>query len=1213
MKPNYNILFALNFLSIFIVINVPLLVFSQIESEMTFYRSFEVSENYSDFVYPVITNQPSLTTYYWGENNDGFTPKEIIYIASFDKIYLYGSRGIDVINPTTLNSETVISICDYGQYYKDINLISSPSNRMVYNGENLLYCLTDELRLVSIDLQTNTIVNSVNLGSAYEYYQNINYSCLKYDNIRDLIFLSLSIFGNTCYYKFNATDISQYSINFYPDVQVYDFEINRTSDNLFVCYSQIIETERRYYFTVYDFNFNPVEGVPGFETTDGYRYIEYIFDPINNINEAICFPFYYYKDDPPPNAHIINGESFYMSSVHLMDNQTKITSSDYSPTEHIIYFSYNTSNRGIGKFHLLNNEIEDIYVSPTEDYISDLYVSESKIFLAEQNKIEIVDKNNPSNISSIYYDDDFILDLAASNNKIFAVNYANCSIESLDLNGNFLESNVIGGASLFGVHNSTYNKAYMYRYLDNDNFQRIYSMNLNNHEQTVIEFNANGMGWITDMVSDEVRNLIYVSIRYDPLANSNKIHIINAADDAVQPEGFALPEHMVCKNLYLANDKLYCLLEWHTSVSHKWPKIYIIDLVNPSNTTLLSFDWYPILEGGIHAWFDNDSFGNIYMSIIDGGNGSGKVIKIDNTSNQISFIIPAESPSHLVYNENNNKVYFTQISSSSMGIIDIDLEEVNYIDFSTQFEYLIRPFIDIFRNKLCVAGHILSNQYWNSIYTRFAWIDMETNEISDIITIEDIAISFEYNKLNGDLYSFYPRLWADSYFEQLGIISRNSFTNTMFRLTNSYRALNGTAIYPENGLFYDKYNNYLLIPNNYYSNFYRFELAPDQITLNPKTWNWLSFPRLEREGNNSVPSQPLMERIDPFPSYLKMETRELKAEDPSIIDITYDVDEGWSGELEDVRSTFGYKLYTNNGDISYLPMTGSILDPETQIKIYPGHENWVGYFLPETQSPFEAIPAELLPHLKYIKAQYWSCLNTDFISPHYKSITTSTGSWRCECNQGRIEMQYNDMVIMTLGDRDSLIFAWNRAGGGGAFNNKNAPENFLFKEKEDYEALFIDLDSIDLPDEIGAFAGDSCIGATKVLPDDTSAMICAYTKGFEGEEISFELIYSTKATRPVVDDYLVFNDQTRIKEHGKIKIGEKKQYYLVSFNKNKDHTDLINSSWIHCVPNPAINEATIIYFIPGEAKVKITLTNIWAKRSCTGTLKNKPPENTNLR
>jgi len=250
------------------------------------------------------------------------------------------------------------------------------------------------------------------------------------------------------------------------------------------------------------------------------------------------------------------------------------------------------------------------------------------------------------------------------------------------------------------------------------------------------------------------------------------------------------------------------------------------------------------------------------------------------------------------------------------------------------------------------------------------------------------------------------------------------------------------------------------------------------LKINPG-WNWISFPRLDRQNGDPL-AQPLMQSIDPFPTYLKMENRPLQDANPPTYDITYDLQIGWSGELTTVKSTFGYKLETTYEDISYLPMTGTVLDPETEITIFDGHENWVGYFLPETQSPFDAIPEEVLPHLKSIRAQYWSCLNYAFIAPPPKSTTSSIGEWRCLCNQGRIEIEYNDMVILTLGNTIEQKFAWERAGGGGALINKDAPEYFQFSEQPDYEAIFIDLDSIDLPDEIGAFAGDSCIGATKV-------------------------------------------------------------------------------------------------------------------------------------
>jgi len=162
------------------------------------------------------------------------------------------------------------------------------------------------------------------------------------------------------------------------------------------------------------------------------------------------------------------------------------------------------------------------------------------------------------------------------------------------------------------------------------------------------------------------------------------------------------------------------------------------------------------------------------------------------------------------------------------------------------------------------------------------------------------------------------------------------------------------------------------------------------LTIHPG-WNWISFPRLDRDINDPVPSQPVLENITLFPSYLQMLGYPLQQNDPPQLDITYQ-NQNWSGQLNDIISTFGYKLETNNESISYLPMTGSILDPSTQISIYPDHDNWIGYFLPETQSPFEAIPEELLEHLLYIRGQYWFCFIREYWIPPQKS-TTATHEW----------------------------------------------------------------------------------------------------------------------------------------------------------------------------------------------------------------------------
>lgn len=563
-----------------------------------------------------------------------------------------------------------------------------------------------------------------------------------------------------------------------------------------------------------------------------------------------------------------------------------------------------------------------------------------------------------------------------------------------------------------------------------------------------------------------------------------------------------------------------------------------------------------------------------------------KLAEIDQSTNSIigsahSFDINPMSSNGIYYNKFKNQVYI--LSEYSVSIINLSTYSVIGTIFTSNViaECHYSPQSD--KIIICDITEFIS--FYNGSSFDLLQAVILPNMYSHISSF--------YNASNDRVYLQTFGWDGITYKHKVRLLSYQCSNHQLSSNTYLYQNQVENSSTQSAKMVFDENTNYLYIPNQGLGNISIVECPGDEIVLQPGVWNWISFPRLKRENGDPL-ARPIMESIRPFPTHLSMINRPLQDANPLTYDITYNYP-SWYGDLENVKSTFGYKLETTNNVISYLPMTGTVLDPETEITIFDGHENWVGYFLPETQSPFDAIPEEVLPHLKSIRAQYWSCLNYAFIAPPPKSTASSIGEWKCLCNQGRIEMEYNDMVILTLGNTYEQTFAWNRAGGGGALINKDAPEYFQFSEQPDYEAIFIDLDSIDLPDEIGAFAGDSCIGATKILPDDTAAMICAYTQGFEGEEISFELMYSTKTTRPVVDDYLVFNNNTRINENRKIIIGEKQPFYLVSFNKSNTNTEMINPTSIHCLPNPAGNEAIIAYFIPGESKVQIRLSNSLGK------------------
>ena len=100
----------------------------------------------------------------------------------------------------------------------------------------------------------------------------------------------------------------------------------------------------------------------------------------------------------------------------------------------------------------------------------------------------------------------------------------------------------------------------------------------------------------------------------------------------------------------------------------------------------------------------------------------------------------------------------------------------------------------------------------------------------------------------------------------------------------------------------------------------------DQLTLQPRTWNWISFPRLVREGNGTVSSVDQLENIAPFPTTGQMTHWVPINQGTQSILWNEHV---YTGNLINIQSTLGYKLETSNHDVAILRMSGTVRAPET--------------------------------------------------------------------------------------------------------------------------------------------------------------------------------------------------------------------------------------------------------------------------------------------
>lgn len=1102
----------------------------------------------------------------------GINPEDIIY--SNNKFFVWGLGAIIIIDADdlTISNTLILSNSTQYDYHSIIPILSDPPHsKMAYNGINRIYALSPDNVIFIIDTESGSFINSVieKPENVPDYF--FENSIVRYDSKNNRLLWCIS---------WIEQQISHVHLEYF-DLENEDPELIWFKDRQYTYVKDIVFNKLSNYFYLSCEN-NKIEICP---SNYGIFHVEETI-----ITTGPNSDFLYISPTEENELHRIYCLSF--NKIYWIDGEDNSSSSiaseaidlkciAYNPQVNKLYVSgnayayiYNASEPP-GSLHTIsldinrNNE-KTHYMEYFHDRVYACKPNEIVTITAENSVSNLIQKENNYFYSAAY--DPF-------QQKILFCNTIGGAVEIVDAPQNYIGNQIITGVSVFkSLFNPQDRKAYFY----SDNLQNDCKLVVMHYVENAYQIEE--ILPFTNNISSCGYNLNPSShhILVSSYSSTNEIIKLNAETN--ESVGILNIDNEYCENIFITpepNNRIFCATGMNSLLTATLEVFNSSDYSEDISIPLLGND-NELIDYRMKFCYDNLHDFVFFILFKRNYNPSdqwgflGK-IDINNEENPLTLVELDYSPEKIVYAEtfnrifikNSNSRYYTSFDCNNLddpildeypvGTIIMDIEYANSDQYSALYILGSNGICQAYTPEVSLPEHQYELPFW--------------------------VISMMWNPIDNKLYVYSPYDYYRNHISWIYKIDPSTAQIYEYQLPN-----NSIWRYEDylhnNEMIVDPYSGRLLCPNGSHSN---VSATPENIILNPlSTWNWISFPRLAYQG---TPPQPELQKINHFPSELHLLNYPLQNEQ-SILK-HYDYEEGeWSGDIQGLYSTYGYKLNTDNHFEAYFPISGDMLDPGTEITIYDGHENWVGYFLTETQSPFDAIPEEVLPHLKSIRAQYWSCLNYAFIAPPPKSTSASTGEWRCECNQGMLKMKYSDMVILTLGNTLEQTFAWNQSEGGGTIINKEAPEYFQFNEQADYEAIFIDLDSIDLPEEIGAFAGDSCIGASKVLPEDTTAMICAYTQGFEGEEISFELMYPTKALRPVIDDYLVFNNHTRIKERRKILIGEKQQFYLVSFNKNEDNPDETHTSWMHCLNNPVTNEATIAYSISGETRVKINLTNM---------------------
>jgi hypothetical protein len=352
-----------------------------------------------------------------------------------------------------------------------------------------------------------------------------------------------------------------------------------------------------------------------------------------------------------------------------------------------------------------------------------------------------------------------------------------------------------------------------------------------------------------------------------------------------------------------------------------------------------------------------------------------------------------------------------------------------------------------------------------------------------------------------------------------------------------------------------------------------------------RDYNWISFPRLPMQSgtntNQPVTADNIVDILVPgLPDYF-----ELLYDDDENPVLQYE-NNNWlepnTPETYNLYSSNGYKLKTLEPENTEITIDGPRLEPDTAIDLQYG-ENWVGYWLTESQNIDDAFGEEHFEKVVSVKAEDWE----------WCDMSSQRGVDPGPAYYPMRALEYGKGYVIRL--REAIQgFQW-QTGAPVMAAGIPEPENFEFNKLADYETVIIDtIEGGGEITEIGAFIDDVCVGAAVVT--EYPVQILTYVDGVSrSPELSFEVVTGQRGLKHQAD-YKTLNLDSGLFEDISCILGR--------FDHNIIRLDLTGSiepegelvpSSVKLdgnYPNPFNPETKISFSLPTEQKIELTVYNL---------------------
>ncbi|MBM3436420.1 MAG: WD40 repeat domain-containing protein, partial [Bacteroidetes bacterium] len=774
--------------------------------------------------------------------NAGGLPSEIIYAPEVDKFYVYAGRNVIVINGTSNDIIKRIEVSKRGSVdwhgfpnYININEQFN-EKRLSYNPYlQCIYCATEDEELIVIDCGTDSKVNTFKLNEIIE--NNIIDSY--YNEITKKLFWIVS--GNNN--KAILTIIDGNTNTFideliFENLNIFKVSGNQTGDRLFMSCNNYISSTR-YVSVLETTNYTEIDNVPTNTIVTDFAY---------NNSDKLYLAY--------NNAYLIGIIEYNQSTndyQYLLDittpNRNRLIV--YNPVDNRIYASGGSDDGKINIIDGMNNLlITSINMSKPNAMVYNTVIN--AIFCAGSKLIKIYGNSNSINAECVanYGGESRGLAFKQSTGKILSVNTTAGHITVFDFNqpdpNIVLEDYVqTGGSTYYGCYNNINNKFY---FIQNDSysdkcFVNIYNANTNSLINSLV---LEGATYVRTCTYDEFSNKVFITAY-----SSNKIYIVSGGDDYNFEIIADILTPMRIESIPNTG-KLICgggsMIRFIDAMNYS-----ILETIVVPNQAFADF---------IVSEFDPNF---IYVSCLTQSPYFSTILKI-NLNDYSTESLPLSFAAGQMVSDGLNLFVLTYNMSLNY---DFYLGKISESSFTlTQSMQVMRGSYDLVFNPFTKKVYILHR-------------DIPELGIVGGLTIVDGTNIYEIeipgmhspgmflNPINNRIY-FHTNYNPNSLEKELYLTSfdctRESIESVVYLgQKHNYNESYYIMTFMSEEMVFNPKKNQLIFGNRGFSNISVIQCAWDKIGLN-YGYRWLSFPRMERYGNDPFSSESVLENLNVYPA-----------------------------------------------------------------------------------------------------------------------------------------------------------------------------------------------------------------------------------------------------------------------------------------------------------------------------------------------------------